>query len=133
LESQELWKKSQGRRNKLNRMIKIETIQDIDEGDTNFSNQLSIFVEAENNWDESIDYVEQYIVRIREYLGGTLNLNRFEILDIVKTKNLMTDAWKVESIHVLLKLLDDQPLSLKMSSALDELIANLRNYLDMNS
>src|SRR5689334_19472754 len=88
-------------------MTKIETLQNIDDTQVGFSIELNILFEALSDWDDPLDYVEEYLERVKEYLGGTLNLSRSQVLDILGTKNVVYEAWKMESVSTLLKLLDD--------------------------
>ena len=107
-------------------MIKVDLIEEIDYANFPSYRKLNVLIEAINDWERNINTIEEYILLIQDYLGGSLSLNKKDINQILSEKNVFDDAWKMESISTLLDILDDNEL---LNVALDNLILDIKIYL----
>lgn len=112
-------------------MIKIDFIENIDENDKPFQEQLDCLLEAIFNWDEKLIFLDDYLKSIKEFLNGSLKRNKCNIRDVLKRKNSVKTAWKMESISVLIRLLDDNDQLLE--NILEDIIVRIVNYTDLQS
>lgn len=100
-------------------MITIEQLRQI--YDRKKKKKIRIILEAINDWDSDIEFLEDYLLKIEEYLG-TLELTTKEVHEIIDKKDLSKDAWKMESISTLLLIVDENEI---LNDVLNELIANI--------
>ena len=104
-------------------MINIDMIEDIEDESLSFYENLNCLIQAINEWDEELTLLRDYSTSIKTFLGGSLKRNKENINIFLKSKNPSKEAWKIESISVLLDLLDNN------SELLDDVLSKL--YLDI--
>lgn len=103
-------------------MITIEELRQIYDSKKKNNDKIQILIEAINDWNSDSEFLEDYLLEIKEYLG-TLELTKREVNEIIDKKPLSKDAWKVESISSLLLIVDDE--NELLHEALYKLISNI--------
>jgi hypothetical protein len=108
----------------------INVLEDIEDESLSFYEELTCLLEAIDNWESEIVTLENYLSSVESFLGNSLSVNRLEISKILEQKNPRETAWKMESISILLELLDnDDDL---LVDVLNNLFARVIDYLSNN-
>ena len=111
-------------------MIDIDILDDIEDESLPFYKKMHTLLLAINDWDEDIHFLEDYISGVRLFLGGTLELQRSEIMERISGR-FFNDAWKMESITILSEILKTNDENL--NDSLNELIDDLTKYLNSSA
>ncbi len=108
-------------------MIDIKVIEEIENEELPFYKKLIVILQAINDWDDNIDNIEEYLQSVKIFLGGSISMNRIEINQILIEKNSLKKLWKMESISVLLDILDNDCQILE--DVLKELSTDIKKYI----
>ncbi|MCT4686342.1 hypothetical protein [Vallitalea sp.] len=111
---------------KLQIMISISIIEEIEDEELEFYQNLTIILQAIDDWDEELEYLEEYFESVRSYTGGTLYKNKKQIEEILCTKNPLEESWKIESVSVLLDIIDNEHQILE--EVLIKLASDIENH-----
>jgi hypothetical protein len=103
-------------------MISIEELNYFECLDPILQEKADKLSEAITNWELPILYVEDYIKGITIFLGGSIEINKWQIESVLENRNAVYDMWKMESISVLLDLYENESSSLNLKFILDDLI-----------
>ncbi len=112
-------------------MIQIELIENIsselDENiKTEFYNDIEILLGAINDWDETYTTLEDFEIAWTNFLNGSLNHRSEVVSSILSLKNPQKDAWKMESISGLIRILKNDKRDMTLQEALDNIKINIR-------
>lgn len=107
-------------------MISISIIEEIEDEELEFYQNLTIILQAIDDWDEELEYLEEYFESVRSYTGGTLYKNKKQIEEILCTKNPLEESWKIESVSVLLDIIDNEHQILE--EVLIKLASDIENH-----
>jgi len=105
----------------------IDDVDDIEDENLEFYEQLCILLRAINDWDERIFFVEDYILALNNFLGNDISLTKTEINLLLERKNAFSEMWNMESVSVLLTILENKEDNLEV--VLDKLIFDIKNHL----
>jgi hypothetical protein len=109
-------------------MISVEVLDDFECFDTVLQGKVDKLYEAIINWENPVLSVEDYIREITDFLGGSIEINKLQVENVLKNRNTVYNSWKMESIYVLLDLYENEMHNLNLKSLLDKLIVQIQNF-----
>lgn len=115
-------------------MIQIERIEnlssELDEKiEAEFYNDLEILLGAISDWDETYTNLEDFEIAWTNFLGGSLNHRSEVVSSILSLKNPQKDAWKMESISGLIRILRNERRDMTLQEALENLKIKILRFL----
>lgn len=107
-------------------MIDVNKMEDIDNEGLSFYENLQIVLEAINDWDREVETLEGYIESLKVFLGDTLKMNKDGIKEVLKSKDPLSNSWKMESVSILLDVFPEE--NSLLHQILDNLMKDLQQY-----
>jgi hypothetical protein len=115
-------------------MITIESIRKIainldNDCTSRHSKEIDVFLESINDWDDPVSTIEDYEFGLRNFLGGSLKYDYDQIVYILKQKEIADQAWKIESVSGLIRLLKIKNSNVTLQEVLDQLKVEMQKLI----